>query len=545
MAPPPSHSQSALPNPQILVLDNVEQNEQGFLLEVSTRHAPQCPDCGTRSRSFHNCYERQLQDLPWQALSVRLRVKARRFRCRNPSCARKIFVERLPLVAHSYARQTDRLREIIRCVGFVAGRLPGSRLLVRLAVIVSDDTVLRLVKLLPVADSNEDPIRCLGVNDWAWRKGQDYGTILVDLERHRVVDLLPERSAESFAEWLAKNPTVRVISRDRSGVYDEGSELGAPSAQQVADRFHLVLNLSAAIERALEERSRQLQLPVMEVQNQPDRETEDSPPRLTQQQTLQWQRRQRRMELYEKRYEAPSGGHSQKAISQALQIQRKTVRRWLRAGQFPERKPAVRKPPKVQAFAEYLQQRWMEGCHNASKLFQEIRTRGYRGPRSMVAKFVSGWRASSSQRNARPQRIAARHAAALATRAPEQLTQEQRLLFDQLSSSCPDLKWMRTLALDFRAALTSRDGHQMRGWVQIAKLSGIGSLVRFAFGLQRDLSAVTAAVESHWNNGQVEGQINRLKMIKRQMYGRAGLGLLHARILPYRTLTGCVVQRAP
>jgi transposase len=93
--------------------------------------------------------------------------------------------------------------------------------------------------------------------------------------------------------------------------------------------------------------------------------------------------------------------------------------------------------------------------------------------------------------------------------------------------------------------LTSRDGHQMRGWVQIAKLSGIGSLVRFAFGLQRDLSAVTAAVESHWNNGQVEGQINRLKMIKRQMYGRAGLGLLHARILPYRTLTGCVVQRAP
>ena len=493
MALPPSHAQSVLPNPQALILDNVEQNEQGFILEVSTRDAPQCPDCGRRSRSFHSRYERQLQDLPWQGLSVRLRVKARRFRCRNPSCARKIFVERLPLVAHSYARQTDRLREIIRCVGFVTGGLPGSRLLVRLAVIVSDDTVLRLVKLLPLADANEDPIRCLGVDDWAWRKGQDYGTILVDLERHRVVDLLPERSAESFAEWLAKNPTVSVISRDRSGLYAEGAELGAPTAQQVADRFHLVLNLSAAIERALEERSRQLQLPVIDVQNQPGRETtEDSQPRLTQQQTLQQQRRQRRMEVYENVMKLHQEGHSQRAISQALLIQRKTVRRWLRAGQFPERKP-----PKVQAFAEYLQQRWMEGCHNASKLFHEIRTRGYRGQRSMVAQFVSGWRASKSpQRYARPQRITPRHAAALTTRAPDQLTQEQRLLFDQLSSSCPDLTWMRTLALDFRAALTSRDGEQMRDWIQIAKLSGIRSLVRFAFGLQKDLSAVSAAVES-------------------------------------------------
>jgi transposase len=141
--------------------------------------------------------------------------------------------------------------------------------------------------------------------------------------------------------------------------------------------------------------------------------------------------------------------------------------------------------------------------------------------------------------------LAPRHAAVLTTRAAEQLTQEQRLLFEQLSCTCPELKWMRMLALDFRQALTSKDGQQMRDWIEIAKRSGIGSIVRFAFGPQRDLSAVSAAVESPWSNGQVEGQINRLKMIKRQMYGRAGLRLLHVRILPYRTLTGCVVQRAP
>jgi transposase len=240
-----------------LVLDKVEQNEAGFVLEVSSSQSPRCPDCGKRSRSFHSKYVRCLKDLPWQGQSVRLRVTARRFRCRNPSCERRIFVERLPQIACVYARQTDRLREVIRCLGFVTGGLPGSRLLTRLAISVSDDTVLRLVKLSVAVESHDDGIRCLGVDDWAWRKGQDYGTILVDLERHRVVELLPERSAESLADWLMNNQTVSVISRDRSGLYAEGAALGAPSAQQVADRFHLLLNLSAAIERALEERSSQ------------------------------------------------------------------------------------------------------------------------------------------------------------------------------------------------------------------------------------------------------------------------------------------------
>ena len=195
MATSPSHSQSVLPNPQLLILDGIQLDPDGFVLEVRSQCAPQCPDCGMRSHSFHSSYCRWLQDLPWQGQSVRLRIRARRFRCRNPSCARKIFVERFPNVAAAYARQTDRLKEIIRCVGFVSGGLPGSRLLERLAIVVSDDTVLRFVKLLPSADSDEYPVRSLGVDDWAWCKGQEYGTILVDLERHCVVDLLPERSA--------------------------------------------------------------------------------------------------------------------------------------------------------------------------------------------------------------------------------------------------------------------------------------------------------------------------------------------------------------
>jgi transposase len=545
MAPPPSHSQSLLPNSKALVLEGIQRDDGGFILEVSLQSNAHCPECGTRSRSFHSSYGRHLQDLPWQGQSVRLRVKARRFRCQNSSCARKIFVERLPDIARSYARQTDRLREIIRCAGFVTGGLPASRLLRRLAIVVSDDTVLRLVKLRSTRNE-DDAVHCLGVDDWAWRKGQHYGTILVDLERHCVVDLLPERSAESLAEWLANNPTVSVISRDRSGLYAEGAASGAPDAQQVADRFHLIVNLSAAIERALEERSRLLVLPALETPAETDIGTAGTSVKPTQQQMLQKERRERRLRLYREVVKLHNEGNSQVAISRTLQIQRKTVRRWLRSGQFPERKPPARKPAKVQEFADYLQQRWKEGCHNATRLFEEIRKQGYRGRRGMVAHFVSGWRASNSAANPnRPRKLTPRGVAILTTRAPDQLTEEQAALFDQLSSVCPDLTWMRTLALEFRAVLISKDSNQLNDWIQTAKLSGIGHIVRFAFGLQKDIAAVSAAVESPWSNGQVEGQINRLKTIKRQMYGRAGLPLLKARILPYQSIAGTVDQRAP
>jgi hypothetical protein len=253
-------------------------------------------------------------------------------------------------------------------IGFVVGGLPGSRLLARLAITTSDDTVLRRVKIRPLSDAHEDPIRSLGVDDWAWRKGQDYGTILVDLDRHRVADLLPGRSAEELKEWLTQHPTVNVISRDRSGIYAEGSQLGAPDATQVADRFHLVLNMSAAIEKALEERSSQLQLPAAKP-SAPEQAQPEDPLRskATLQETRKQQRRQRRLGRYEQVVQLHREEHSQKAISQALEMQRKTVRRWLRAGQFPERKPGPKTPQgtRVRRISSATMGRGLSQCHQA------------------------------------------------------------------------------------------------------------------------------------------------------------------------------------
>lgn len=246
-------------------------------------------------------------------------------------------------VARVFARQTTRLAEIIGLVGYIAGGLPGARLLDRLSVKISDDTIRRRLTGNRSESQEEEPIRSLGVDDWAWRKQQSYGTILVDLERRRVADLLPDRSAESLASWLARHPTVQLITRDRCGLYAQGALQGTPLAVQVADRFHLVLNLSAAIERVLEQRSNQLVLPPTTAGRATSSSTVRvaSAPKPTAQQIAQQERRQRRLERYEQILELYAKGYSKKAISRELDLAYKTVGRWLRAGQFPERKPAT------------------------------------------------------------------------------------------------------------------------------------------------------------------------------------------------------------
>jgi transposase len=545
MAPPPSHSQSLLPNPDSLILDRIERDADRFRLLVHVAQKPVCPLCGEVSRSRHSCYCRCLQDLPWQGVSVQLWATVGRFRCRNSSCPRKIFCERLPRVARVYGRQTERASEIVRLIGYVAGGLPGQRLLDRLSIATSDDTVLRRVRQEPLHEVCGLPIRNLGVDDWAWRKGQDYGTILVNLDLHRVVDLLPDRAAESFSEWLQQHPEIVTISRDRCGIYAEGAVLGAPQSQQIADRFHLVLNLSATMERVLEERSRQLILPPVDdpaAASQPtvsgDASTDVTPPpmpRPTQSQL----RRQRRLERYEQVVALLKSGQSQAAISRALGIERKTIRRWLRRGEFPERKPPHRRPPKVNEFGGDLQQRWNEGCHNATRLYHEIREKGYAGKRAMVARFVAGWRKTGkAARPNAPERISPKYAAILVTRAADQMTVEQQRLFDRIATQCPDVVGLRQIALAFRAGLTAGESAKLRQWIEGAKRCEFGPVIRFAYGLQKDISAVAAAVETSWSTGQVEGQINRLKTIKRQMYGRAGFELLRARVLPYSPTTG-------
>lgn len=549
MAPSSSHSQAVLPNSGTLVLDKIDRHDKGFEIFVSTIQSAICPLCQQISSAQHSGYTRCLGDLPWQGLSVRIWLSVHRYRCRNHECTRKIFCQRVPGVARVYGRRTERLAEIVAVIGYVAGGLPGARLLERLSIQTSDDTVRRLVRLNgPMSQQDQPPIRYLGVDDWAWRKHQSYGTILVDMERHRVADLLPDRSAESLTLWLEKHPTVEVVARDRGGVYADGANQGAPAAMQVANRFHLVVNLSSAIERVLEERSRELILPPIAplAPVEPHVPITEKPAQPGVQQTLQIQRRQRRLERYQQVIKLREKGYSQKAISAELDIERKTIRRWLRRGEFPERKPPSGRRQKVADFGDYLHQRWNEGCHNATRLFHEINAQGYERCRAMVAKFVATWRPTGRQtaKPGMPERIAPKHAAILTARAPDKLSEDQQTLLGRLIITCPDIIQLRDLALGFRDALKGHDGTVMQQWINQVKHCEFGPLVRFGYGLQKDILAITAAVETKWSSGQVEGQVNRLKTIKRQMYGRAGFDLLRARVLPCPQL-GLATSHAP
>jgi transposase len=196
------------------MLETVEETIHGVVFRVRAKHLPCCPACFQSRVSYHSRNARQVRDLPWQGRQVEIHLQTRRFRCLNKECTRKIFAESLPAVAARKARETIRLCEILGLVGYALGGLPGERLLNRLGIKSSDDTVLRRVKARR-RGAIQPAVRVLSVDDWAWRKQQRYGTMLMDLERAQVIDLLPERSADSFARWLGSHPEVEVITRDR------------------------------------------------------------------------------------------------------------------------------------------------------------------------------------------------------------------------------------------------------------------------------------------------------------------------------------------
>ena len=229
----------------------VEREESRWLGTVYSGERACCPLCGMQSSSRHSFYSRTLGDLSAQGTPVTIRVRVGRWRCRNERCNRQIFAERRPGIAAPSARQTDRLGEIVRLFGHSAGGRPSERLMARLGMRVSDSTILRRVKQHARSRPNRAVIRVAGVDEWAWRKGMKFGTIVVDLERRRVVDLLADRAADRMADWFKQHPEVEIISRDRDGLYADAARQGAPQARQVADRFHLLKNLRETIARQL------------------------------------------------------------------------------------------------------------------------------------------------------------------------------------------------------------------------------------------------------------------------------------------------------
>jgi hypothetical protein len=390
-------AQDLLPPGIGLTLSGFEKSEQGWLIRAEGRTRSECPSCGTQSSARHSRYWRHLQDLPVQGNRVALRLRLSRWRCRNAECEQAIFRERLGEVVAAWARRTSRVEEVLLLVGHRTGGRAAEFLLKRLAIAVSDDTILRRVKRRArAARHGEQRLRVVGVDDWAWKKGQSYGTILVDLERRTVADLLPQRSAEQLAEWLKQHPEVEVITRDRFGLYAGGARRGAPQARQVADRFHLLLNLREAVEKELARQRRRLTLPPVEedqvTKTVPVTDSRSNPEVQTQQRQLVAERWRAKEELFARVRALYVSGRRASVIVRETGVGRRRVDKWIRCTQLPPRNEMEPKPTSPRFFAAHLQRRWAEGCHEGPRLLTEIRALGYRGCYSSLAKFLAGWR---------------------------------------------------------------------------------------------------------------------------------------------------------
>jgi transposase len=511
-----------------------------------------CPACGQSSTRVHSRYHRHLQDVPAHGRVVRLELHLRRFFCDLPGCPQDTFAERMPQIAESHARKTSRLIESLRETAFTAGGEAGSRLAGQLGMPASGDTLLRLLRRAEVPDMANTP-KVLGVDDWAIRRGRTYGTILCDLESHRPVDLLPDRSSEALAAWLREHPGAEIISRDRGGDYAKGASAGAPAAIQVADRWHLLHNLTDALQRAVDRQQSLLteiarevaaKLAPTPVSTTTSPAGDASPPnQLSREEQAKQNSRARRMARYQQVQELRRQGMGLRKICRTLQMSREAVKRFAGCDQFPERATPSGRDTPLDPYLPFLKERWEQGCDNVGQLWREIKAKGFTRSVYGVRRQIRRWRRAcgtvsknagtqKSTRSVRIIRPSARRIAWLALGHVSVPTAQDEATLKAICQRWPELQESAELARQFASLLKEHDAGSLEAWIQLTQEPLIFPEVRrFGEVLRQDRAAVVEAIRQPWSQGQVEGQINRLKMIKRQMYGRANFDLLRQRVL--------------
>lgn len=514
-------------------LDAVFVEDSGLRATAMVRGSgADCPACGLWSGELHSRYWRTVRDLLPTGMHVVLRVNVRRFRCRSRTCAQLIFAERLPGVAMR-ARRTDRLSQVIASIALQAGGLPGTRMAALYGLRCSRDTMLRAARATPLPQIGQ--ARVLGVDDFSYRRGTRYGTLLFDCELRRLVALLPDRSAHSFATWLRAHPGIEVISRDRSGAYAEGAALGAPAAIQVADRFHLLKNLGDCLERL----AQRIGIPPMIEQGEPLPPAPPSPPTPhSQADRAKAATRDRRLQRQRMIRELHSQGLSDRAIGRALHLSRQTVSRYLHGEHVPDN-ARRRRPGILDPYPSHLQRRWAEGCHRVSRVYLEIQALGYSGSLANLRWYIRQWRGEwfplvAGTTRPRVTTVSPSQFRRLCLIPAHKRTPQDARLLERLAASDSRLAQGIALGAEFARIVRTRQVADLDVFLSTAAASS-KEFAAFANSLRRDLDAVRQGIAGPWSQGPVEGAINRLKTIKRAMYGRGNPDLLSRRVL-FRTV---------
>jgi transposase len=427
-------------------------------------------------------------------------------------------------------------------VAFEVSAEAAHRLLKHFQVVASGDTLLRIIRQTTLVSSGFP--RIIGVDDWALKKGRSYGTLLVDLEQHHPIDVLLERTPDVVAEWLQRHPGVEVVTRDRSTEYAAGIAAGAPQAIQVADRWHLLLNLRQMLDRFLSTIYPRLQQLPFSPEHLTLLSQQRTAFRRTQSEQIAAQTsREKRIAKYEEIQQLRQAGYNISQIAALLGHHWETVRKYFEATSFPERKRRRPGRSRLDPYVVYLIQRQGEGCENALQLWREIQQQGYSGSPRQVLKWMHLRRTEPAPTTPAPYRNSERRPASptdllpsskqlawLLVRNPDQLKTEEVVLLQHVSQDVP-VSQLYPLAQQFVHMVKKRLADQLDPWLEACEIFPAVQAQNFASSLRQDYAAVRAALETVWSNGQTEGQVNRLKCIKRQMYGRANFDLLRLKVL--------------
>ena len=507
-----------------------------------------CPACATRSAAVHSMYVRRPADLPSLGHTVRIAIRVRRFYCRVPTCRRRTFAERVPGLLDVRARRTRRLATAQRALAVETSAEAGARLARRLAMPASPDTLLRLLRRAPLPKVAAP--HAVGVDDWALKRGRTYGTILVDLEAHRVVDLLPDRSGSTLAGWLRRRPNIAVVTRDRSTEYTRAITAALPAAVQVADRWHLLLNVRQMLERWLATVSGRLRKLPANAATGPARTA--AFPRSPTEVRAGATARERWRAVYDDVRRRHAAGEPLMRIARTLGLARSTARRFAAAATFPERGARPISASSLDPFLAHLSARHAQGCENGLQLWRELQLLGYTGHSRQIHRWLQTRRRvpaptqSTASRHAAAAELAARasapprlpsprHLAWLASLLPNELAADDAAIVARIAQ---DAEVGRVLALVRRFVALVRDrppppaaAAALDVWLHDAEGCGVRAVETFAAGLRQDGAAVRAALTTSWSNAQSEGHVTKLKLLKRQMYGRANFDLLRRRVL--------------
>jgi transposase len=468
--------ESVLGLPEALEIVSGEVTDQVLTLTViSTQLNPCCPLCGRSASRIHSHYGRQLTDMSCAGRRVRLLLHVRKFFCDETTCSRKIFTERLAPFIQPWARVTTRFFEAIEAIGLATSGMLGAR-----------------------------------SSDFSFRRGRKFGTILVDMQSHDVIDLLPDRQVETASAWMSAHPEIDLVSRDRAGDYASAARIGAPQAVQCADRFHLLKNLREVLEGLLahhlaKARQRQTQATIHE--QAPTWHAKRTPRYAPSLEHLQQARREERMALYDQVMALQKQGLSQQAIAVRVRVGHSTVSRWLAEGHFPECKPREQ-ASQLDRYLPYLYERWAAGYHNMAGLFRELEELGYTGSYASVRDTLlrilpEGRKTSSNASLGKRAPVLARQATFFFLRRPEELKVDERETLAHLLQLDPEINLAYELVQQFVQMLRTRTGNKLDNWLEQVRTSQIRAFQSFVLGVERDKAAVVAGLTLPQNNDYV------------------------------------------